>query len=228
MKSHHLTGLFTLWAFLLAGCECDTSKTADQGVAEQIPTSVMKQLSFADIETVSWIITMNSGFGDNKFQFRYQDSAENNIRMKAVDSISPGELFFKEEPVKNRFKIIKQSQRTVLVGERDVPRRFVIIEDQRPNKLGFRFEAPYRPPRDEISKHYQFDHTVTFLFGEDSSTQEIHTVQENESFSVTVDGQNYQCKLTKVTINQDAKVDPLSLEVEWSNGRTTVTRKIIP
>ena len=142
--------------------------------------------------------------------------------MRADELISVGDVFFKEDPVKNRFRLIEHAQREVQKDGQAFAQRLTVIEDLLPNKLGTRYEISYRKER----QTYQFDHIVTFSFGAENLAKESYTVKENESFTVMVNGKSYECRLTKVDMGEGPHTKPLAVEVEWTDGENKATRRM--
>ncbi len=209
-----LLPIFTI-AFLITGCKC--SKPSETGLVYSIA-----DVQLEEIDTVFWLLELNSTLGNNHFQFRYQDTNKNSLRMSAINTVQIGDLFFDEDPVNERFKLISVEEGQ----KRNVAPRFAIIEDQLPNKAGVRFKVFPRPRAAEKRQHCRFDHDVTFRVGAPGEEGETYTVSENESFTVSLGEKEYECKLMKVDVGERPNVEALAVEIEWTDGEKKTTRRL--
>ncbi|MGB6222559.1 Amuc_1099 family pilus-like system protein [Haloferula sp.] len=130
--------------------------------------------------------------------------------------LKPGELFFAEEPMKNRFKFIEIQERTEK-NERigiDQTLRYGIFEDQKPNKLGLRYEVPNRLPNAQRADFQQFDRTAVFDLQALGMGGQEFKVEERTKFALPPTAEEKTYLLKEVT--------PESIVVEWldEEGKT--------
>lgn len=185
---------------------------------------LVNKLEVDKIESNWWLVLLNSSFGNDDLQFRYKDGKDQETRMRATDNIQAGQVFFPDGPAKGRFKAVEPGSRMVEGRNgRQVEEKFYIIEDLSENKKGTRYEAAFRPRAANEPLHYQFDNTVTFILNAAGQEGQAHTVRENESFSINVDGKKLVYKLVKVNMGERPNLEPLSVDVEYDeNGEKKV------
>lgn len=189
---------------------------------------LVHKLAVDNVDSLWWLVLLNSSFGNDDLQFRYQDSKQREIRMRATDNIQAGAIFFKGEPAKGRFRAIEPGERSVKDPKsgRETMQRYYVIEDLSENKKGTRYEAAFRPRRANEPLHYQFDNTVTFVLNAAGQEGKKHVVRENESFKVTANGETFEYKLVKVDMGDRPNIKPLAAIVEYDDNGTKKTRVI--
>ena len=198
----------------------------DPSDAKSYPLLVDK-LEIDQIDSNWWLVLLNSSFGNDDLQFRYKDGDGQETRMRATDNIQAGQVFFPEGPAKGRFKAIEPGSRMVEGRNgRQVEEKYYLIEDLSENKKGTRYEAAFRPRAANEPLHYQFDNTVTFVLNAAGQEGKTHTVKENESFSINVDGKKLTYKLLKVDMGTRPNLDPLSVDVEYDDDDEKKVRTI--
>lgn len=181
------------------------------------------------IDSQWWFVQLNSGFGNGKYQFRYENENKESTRMRASEQIEAGQVFFPAGPAKGRFKAVEEGNRQVQgANGRMETQKYYIIEDLSENKRGMRYEAPYRPRRGTEPFYYQFDNTVTFILDAVGQEGQQHTVKENESFSVSVDGKKLTYRLVKVDMGERPGLEPQSVHVEFTTDQGAREIRIIP
>ncbi|MFW2385669.1 MAG: Amuc_1099 family pilus-like system protein [Akkermansiaceae bacterium] len=186
------------------------------------PKSYGLLASKLEVETIDsqwWLVLLNSGFGNGNYQFRYQNEKGENSRMRATQSVKAGQVFFPEGPAAGRFKAVEEGKRMVEgANGRQVEEKYYIIEDLADHKAGQKYEAPYRPRKENEPLYYQFDNTVTFILNAVGQADQKHTVKENESFTVKVDGKNLTYKLVKVDMGARPNTEPKAVHVEYTDA----------
>lgn len=189
---------------------------------------LVNKLEVDRVDSLWWLVLLNSSFGNDDLQFRYRDSSGAETRMRATDNIVAGQVFFPDGPAKGRFKAVEPGERAIEVNGRPATERYYIIEDLAPNKKGQKYEAAYRPRRGNEPLHYQFDNTVTFILNAIGQEAKKHTVKENENFTIVVDGKKLTYKLVNVDMGERPNTEPQSVEVEYTTAEGEKKTRIIP
>lgn len=150
---------------------------------EEYPSLVTK-LTYINAESVQWVLRPVEAEGGS-FTFKWGNGKLSN-RVGAADPVLPGEIFFKNEPVMGRFKLLSSEKRRVMneaiQAEEEVI--FVMIEDQKPNKKGIIYEIPAGFRTANMRKYAKFDQTaVLSLEALGFAGQEIR-VDENTAFAL--------------------------------------------
>ncbi len=161
-----------------------TAKT-DPNDPKSVPPVIAK-LSFVRDESVEWVIRPSYGDGAGKFPFNYQDGKGFKNSTGAANMIAPGGLFFANEPMKERFKLIgsevrKEMNKATKV-ETDVT--WVKIEDQRPNKKGTTYEFPAPLSENRMLEYRKYDRTAVFALQALGQNNKEFKVEENTAFAV--------------------------------------------
>ncbi|QTN31815.1 hypothetical protein HZ994_05560 [Akkermansiaceae bacterium] len=165
--------------------------------------SLLTKLSFASDESVQWVL--RPGFeSDGKFTFEYSDGAGRRNNIGAGNPIPKGQVFFADGAAKGRFKYLDFEKRRVLneAIKAEVDVTFVIIEDQKPNKLGDKYEIPAMFRRGEADKFSYYDRTAVLTLAALGMAGEEFRVEENTEFSLPPGGEKKDFKVTQVTPDQ--------------------------
>ena len=169
---------------------------------ESYPALITK-LSYEGDESVQWVLRPGFPAGEAGYTFTYNDTTGATNKTGAANPAQPNDLLFAEEPMKGRFKYLGFEEREV-VDERtnsNVKKKFVMVEDQKPNKKGMKYEIPgaFRKNKAEMEKNSKYDRTAVLsleALGEDG--KEIK-VEENSTFALPTDAKEKNFKLVKVT-----------------------------
>lgn len=165
--------------------------------------NLITKLTYTSDEFIRWVVRPGYPTAEGEFTFEYVDSAGIRTKTGAVNPIKLGDLFFTDDPIKERFKFAGSEVRKVMDErlniEKDVT--FVTIEDQRPNKKGTKYEKPsqFRKNEREFAKQSEFDRTAILTLealGLDGVEMKI---EENTSFSLPPDAKEKAFKLMEVT-----------------------------
>lgn len=162
---------------------------------------LINKLAYTGDEFVKWLLRPGYPNADGSFTFKYEDTVPRSAKAGAADPVQPGDLFFKEGPIKNRFKFIGAEKRVVL-NERfntEIEVTFVEVEDMKPNKAGMKYEFPASFRTADAPKYAMFDRTAIFtLKALDLEGQEIK-IEEFASFALPPSAKEKAYTLTKVT-----------------------------
>lgn len=144
------------------------------------------KLMYQRDDSLVWVIRPSFG-SDGKFPFTFEDGKGNKNRVSAAKMIAPGEIFFPEEPMKNRFKLLGSEVRKVPNPRTkiDTDVTIVKIEDQRPNKKGTVYEFPSPMPDDDRKNLYlKYDRSAILTLEAIGNSGTEFTVEENTAFAL--------------------------------------------
>lgn len=169
---------------------------------EAFPQLITK-LSYVGDESIRWVLRPGFAAGENGYTFDYDDTAGLRNRVTAAAPAQPGDLFFAEEPLKNRFKYLGFEEREVM-DERlkaKVKTVFVMIEDQKPNKKGLKFEVPaaFRKNKAEMEKNSRYDRTAVLSLEALGMNGKEIKVEENTEFALPPEATEKNYKMIEVT-----------------------------
>ncbi|MFD2257918.1 Amuc_1099 family pilus-like system protein [Luteolibacter algae] len=191
-----------------------TAKT-DPNDKRSYPNLVSK-LKYSSDKAVQWVLRPGFEADGGSFTFEYSDTAGNANKTGAANPIAPGQLFFLEEPLKNRFKLIGSEKRKVM-NEKiqvEVDVTFVKIEDQRPNKKGMTYEIPSQFRKQEARNYSHYDRTAVLRLNALGQEGQDIEVEEYTEFALPPGSPNKQYKLTEVTEDQ------ITVEFKAEDGKT--------
>lgn len=183
---------------------------------------LLAKLMYVKDESLAWVIIPRYGSEDGKFPFNYEDSNGGKNKSGAATPTAPGDLFFAEGVMKNRFKFLGSEVRKELNPsikiEQDVT--YTRIEDQRPNKKGtiYQFPAPLNEQRK--NEHLKYDRTAIFSMEALGYAGKEFKVEENTTFSLPPDGARKNYLLKEVT--------PTSVTVEFTPTEGDKETVVIP
>jgi len=190
----------------------------DPNSAKSHPALIAK-LKYVKDESLAWVIRPGYGTQDGAFPFSYEDGKGRKNRIAPGGEIKPGGLFFPDEPMKNRFKLLGHEVRRELNSAINIEQEktYVRIEDQKPNKKGTVYEFPSPLSRDHMNEYLQFDRTAVLSLEALGLQGKEFKVEENTPFALPPDAPKKEYLLKKVT------PDGISVEYPAANGsRRTV------
>ena len=183
---------------------------------------LIAKLKYEKDDSLNWFIRPGFPDGDN-FTFQYGDSLGGRNRSKTGASVKPGELFFTDGVMKNRFKYLGLERRREMNNaiHMEVEVIYARIEDQLPNKLGVVYEIP-QFAEGRIQEFSKYDRSAVLTLEAAGNEGKKETVKENTPFALPFDGPNKDYLLKKVT--------PEAIEIETTdaatgNKKTTTIRK---
>jgi len=175
---------------------------------------LITKLSYTGDEAIEWVL--RPGFeADGGFTFEYNDTKGNNARAGAGNVVKPGEMFFAEGPVQNRFKLLG-SEKTKEVNEKinvEVDVTIVKIEDQKPNKKGQVYEIPAAFRKAEAAKFSKFDRTAIFSLEALGLAGQEFKVEENTEFALPPTAATKAFKVTAIT------PESVTVEIKDKDGK---------
>ncbi len=177
--------------------------------------ALISKLMFVRDESLVWVV--RPGYGDGaKFPFSYEDSRRRVNRIPAGEDIGPDELFFKREPMANRFKLLGSEIRTEMNNKTHAEEQvtYTRIEDQRPNKKGTVYQLPAPLAEQRKAEYRQFDRTAVFSLEALGKNGAEFKVDENSVFALPSDAPKKDYLLKKVTANS------VTVEYTDSQGKT--------
>lgn len=179
--------------------------------AKTHPPLIVK-LKYQKDESLNWFVRPGFAEGD-AFPFNYGDNQNNNNRTKTGAPVHPGELFFADGVMKERFKFLGSAVRTEMNNATHTERAvtYAKIEDQLPNKKGEIYEIPQFPQGD-AQKFSKYDRSAVLTLEAVGNEGKDETIKENTSFGLPFDNPKKDYLLKKVT--------PEEVEVEYTEPAT--------
>jgi len=163
--------------------------------------SLINKLAYTGDEFVQWVLRPGFQDANGGFTFEYSDNLRRGNKIGAANPIAQGDQFFAEEPMKDRFKFVASEKRKQMNEQLNVEVELTIVtvEDQKPNKVGMRYEIPAQFRRADAAKFAKFDRTaILTLEALGLEGQEIK-VEEFSSFALPPDAKEKAFKLTQIT-----------------------------
>lgn len=175
-----------------------TAKT-DPNDSRDYPNPLSK-LSYTETESVEWVLRPGFETG-GAFPFDYYVNNRIANRAGAANPVPEGQIFFAEGAAQGRFKLIGSKQVMELNPQinAEVEVTIVTIEDQKPNKLGVRYDIPAKFKIGNARKFAKFDRTAVLTLSALGLEDKPFKVEENTAFSLPPGGENKDYKLTEVT-----------------------------
>ncbi|HSP43374.1 MAG TPA: Amuc_1099 family pilus-like system protein [Luteolibacter sp.] len=174
---------------------------------------LIAKLRYVNDDSLTWVL--RPGYGSNdKFPMIYEDSKGRRNRISAAEMIGPEEIFFKEDPAKDRFKLLGHEKRKELNPRTNIEMEVTIvrIEDQRHNKKGTVYEFP-SPLGDDARKNnfLQYDRTAVLSLEALGLGGQEFKIEENTAFALPPDAPAKDYLLKSVT--------PESISVEYTDAQ---------
>ena len=174
--------------------------------------SLITKLTYSGDEFVQWVL--RPGFPDaaGSFTFKYNDTLQREARNNAADPAKPGDTFFSEGPIKDRFKFIGAEKKMEMNDKfnAEVEVTIVTVEDMKPNKLGMKYEIPASFRNADRLKYSKFDRTAILTLEALGLEGQEMKVEEFTEFALPPDAKEKAFKLTAVT--------PESITIEHKNA----------
>jgi hypothetical protein len=171
---------------------------------------LIDKLMYQKDESLNWVIRPGFPEGEN-YTFKYNDTAGGRNQTKTGAAVKPGELFFADGVMKNRFKYLGCEKRREMneAIHMEVDVTYTKIEDQIANKKGTVYEIPPFPEgrAQEFSK---YDRSAVLTLEAIGCEGKNEVVKENTSFGLPFDAAKKDYLLKKVT--------PDSIEVEYTDA----------
>lgn len=181
---------------------------------------LLNKLSYVKDDSYEWIVEY--GFvSSGKWIPKFKDGQGGTNRVDFSAGLEPGDLFFSEPPMANRFKFDRIEERSEMNQRLNIEetKKYAIFSDEKPNKkaMGITYEIPERFPQAEIANHVQHDRTAVLDLKAIGMEGDEFRVEEYTTFSLPPGGEEKEYFLKKVT--------PEEIEVEYGpeGDRKTVT-----
>ncbi len=173
--------------------------------------ALVAKLRYVGDESVQWVLRPGT-FTSDGYSFEYGDSAGGSNRASIASPIKPGELFFREGPMKERFKLLGHEARQELNPRTNLEEtiNYIRVEDQRPNKKGTIYEIPASFPRQRQEEFSYYDRTAVFTLEALGYGGQEFRVEENTTFALPPESGERDHLLKSVT--------PEAVEVEYPAG----------
>jgi hypothetical protein len=180
--------------------------------------ALIAKLKYAKDESLNWFVRPGFPDGDS-FNFQYGDSQAGRNKTKTGVPVKPGELFFSDGVMKNRFKYLGMDRRMEMNNATHTQMEIVYakIEDQLPNKLGVIYEIPQfaEGRAQEFSK---YDRSAVLTLEAIGYEGKKEVVKENTTFALPFDGPKKEFLLKKVT--------PDGIEIEFADATTGAKKSL--
>jgi len=176
---------------------------------------LIAKLKFVKDESLVWVIRPGFQAGGS-FTFRYEDGQRRQNNAGADAMVAPGQLFFKDGVMKERFKllgseVVKELNRAI---NEEVDVTYVRIEDQRPNKNKAIYRIPAPLSEGRKNQHLQHDRTAVFTLEAIGLAGQEFKVEENTTFALPPTAPNKDFTLKAVSPNE--------VTVEYKNAEGVV------
>lgn len=161
---------------------------------------LIEKLRFVKDISVGW--GLRPGYGDaDKFSFSYLDTSGAENRTKGDQPVATGDLFFPKGAAANRFKLVgsevrKEVNRTTN-AEQQI--KWVIVEDQRSNKKGLKYEYPEGLSTARMNAFIQYDRKAVFTLEALGFAGKEFEVDEFTKFALPPDSKDKLYELKQVT-----------------------------
>ncbi|MFC7336520.1 Amuc_1099 family pilus-like system protein [Haloferula chungangensis] len=182
---------------------------------KNVHPSLVAKLSFVKDESQPWRVEFGfetGGVWIPKLKTgALPEEAGPKNRVAFDKGLKPGDLFFGEDPMKGRFKFTGFEERTER-NERlkiDETLKYAQFEDQKPNKLGLKYEVPNRLPRAQFQDFQQFDRTAVLDLQALGLDGKEFKVEERTNFALPPTAKEKDYYLKEVT--------PEAIVVEWKD-----------
>jgi hypothetical protein len=176
----------------------------DPGDPKSHPPLIAK-LSYASQDVQEWLLMFSSDLGPDQNQFKLLHAAApgKEFKMGAEQLAKPGDIIqFKEDgPGKNRFKLLAIEQREVQNERLNLKelQRFAVIEDQKPNKQGDKFDIPRKMPERLRPQFVRRDRTAVLELKAAGYEGQPFKVEERTAFALPPGNTNQHFFLKQVT-----------------------------
>ncbi|MEI6654003.1 MAG: Amuc_1099 family pilus-like system protein [Verrucomicrobiota bacterium] len=183
---------------------------------------LLAKLKYEKDESLNWFIRPGFPEGDN-FTFQYGDSLGGRNKNKTGVTVKPGDLFFADGAMKNRFKYLGLEKRREMNNaiHMEVEVIYAKIEDQLPNKTGVVYEIP-QFAEGRAAEFSKFDRSAVLTLEAIGNEGKSETLKENTPFALPFDGPKKEFLLKKVTPDS---VEIESTDAASGNKKTTTIRK---
>jgi len=170
---------------------------------------LINKLKYEKDESLNWYVRPGFPDGDS-FTFNYGDTQAGRNRTKTGVTVKPGELFFADGVMKERFKYLGMDKRMEMNPSTHTQMEvtYAKIEDQLPNKKGVVYEIPQfsEGRAQEFSK---YDRSALLSLEAIGNEGKQETIKENTRFGLPFDSPKKDYLLKKVT--------PDGVEVEYTD-----------
>jgi len=179
----------------------------------------IENLRYVKHESTSWLVLFGLEMNGQWIPSVEYDGKPR-PRTEVFDGLNPGDLFFKDGPLKHRFKFLGFEERSVENPRLNIVEtlKFARFRDMAPAKKGRIHEVPNRLPRARWHDYVQYEEKARFLWDPmDRDPQEL-IVEEGSWFQVPGDRSSRKFLLKRVM--------PGSVTVQWYDRGSIRTREI--
>ncbi|MEI7910821.1 MAG: Amuc_1099 family pilus-like system protein [Verrucomicrobiota bacterium] len=179
---------------------------------------LINKLKYEKDDSLNWFVRPVFPDGDN-FTFQYGDNQGGKNRSKTGLTVKPGELFFTDGVMKNRFKYLGLEKRMEMNAATHTNTEVIYakIEDQIDNKKGTVYEIP-QFVEGNAQKFSKYDRSAELTLEAIGYEGKSETIKENTSFGLPFDSAKKNYLLKKVT--------PDDAEVEYTDAATGAKKTV--
>lgn len=218
---------------LCVGCKDtkESSAAPDDKTTTPKHDELLDMLQVNSVESDIWLLDFSGVIGEGH-QFKLQHKpfggkvAQN--RIPAASMLKIGDIFFKNEPGKDRFKLkaVETMEEEGQFGP--VQRKRAIVEDLSEQKNGKTYEVKYQTNKKERSSSIQYDHIVVFRFDSNENEEHEFRVAEYDKFSLPPGEEDKPYKLLEVKSENSgtAKQKAVSVTLQYEVDGELKTREI--
>lgn len=152
--------------------------------------ALIAKLSYTSQKVDEWLLMFSSDLGPAQNQFKLLHSAAPGAEFKmGMEQLAgPGDMiqFRQDGPGKDRFKLLAVEERMVLnenINQKEL-QKFAVVEDQRPNKKGDKFDVPRKMPDRVKPQHIRRDRTAVFELKAAGYEGKTFEVEERTPFAL--------------------------------------------
>ena len=191
--------------------------------AKSVPPLIDK-LAYVKDESTQWYVQFGfdtEGRWAPRFTGLTFDGKRLQNRVSALDMLSPGDSFFKEGAMANRFKFTGMTEREMTSERTGLTQKvkFAQYEDLKENKKGEKYESQANLPEAELANKAYYDRTAVLDLRAIGFEGKEFKVEERTKFALPPDAPEKKYILKKVT--------PGSIEVEYTDAQgQTQTKEI--
>ncbi|QJE97148.1 Amuc_1099 family pilus-like system protein [Luteolibacter luteus] len=185
---------------------------------------LIDKLVFVKDESTMWYVQF--GFeSEGKWSPRFTGLTFDNKRLQnkvsALEMMSPGDTFFKDGAMANRFKFTGMIEKEITSAKTKLTQnvKFAQYEDLKENKKGEKYESQANLPEAELQANAYYDRTAVLDLKAIGFEGKEFKVEERTKFALPPDAPEKNYTLKKVT--------PGSIEVEYTDAQgQTQTKEI--
>jgi hypothetical protein len=204
-----------MWVLLIAmvvgllSCEMKSSSQEETSteLSSKSPSEAVEDLVYLEDVSEWWEVLY--GFENQGVWFPKLKETSGVLSSRGLN---PGDLFFSDGPMKNRFQFIEMVERVEHNNRLNVEEtiKYAIFEDQKAGRKGRRYEIPSRLPHARRAEFIHMDRAALLVVEMDGLESDSFKIEEGERFTLPKRQGDQEFLLKLVT--------PEEIVVEWMEG----------